>query len=372
MQIRTITCHDVYNYGASLQAYALQCYLEHLGHDVQIIDYYPDYMDVNYRVRWGLYEIPTVSCLYRFRCIPGVKTLYRIKMSLKKLIFIIEKGGRKSAFDCFKSQFLKLTPVRYRNINDLRSGQLKADVFIAGSDQIWNPLFTNGRDPSFFLQFGKGKKISFAASFGVSSLTPEDADNMKKWLSAFDKISVREKTGLELLKSLDVHDAIQVLDPVFLLQKSDWQKIASSKYGSEKFVLVYNLGLLSQDIKKCALYLSRAHNLKIVAIEERGNVAYADKRIKDAGPCEFIELFLKASYVVTNSFHATSYSIIFNIPFFSFIKDATSSRVSGILKLCGLEKRLNASDFNAGIAWDDINSKVSLLRKVGIDYLGSF
>ena len=80
MKIKTITCHDVYNYGASLQAYALQQYLIGLGHEVQIIDYFPDYMDVNYRVRWKKYVIPEVSSLYKIRYIPGIKTLYRIKM----------------------------------------------------------------------------------------------------------------------------------------------------------------------------------------------------------------------------------------------------------------------------------------------------
>lgn len=95
MKIKTITCHDVYNYGASLQAYALQQYLTELGHEVQIIDYFPDYMDVNYRVRWNKYVIPEVSSLYKIRYIPGIRTLYRIKMSIQKMKFIWEKSGRK-------------------------------------------------------------------------------------------------------------------------------------------------------------------------------------------------------------------------------------------------------------------------------------
>ncbi len=371
MRIKTITCHDVYNYGASLQAYALQQYLTELGHDVQIVDYFPDYMDVNYRVRWNKYVIPEVSSLYKIRYIPGIKSLYRIKMSIQKMKFIWEKSGRKKAFDRFKMQYLRLTPERYRNIEDLRGARLSADVFIAGSDQIWNPLFNNGRDPSFFLQFGEGHKISYAASFGVSSLSFTDRENMQRWLSSFSKISVREKTGLKLLEGLGIKEGVQVPDPVFLLTKEYWGRLASSKIGNEKFVLVYNLGPLMQSIKECAQQLAHNHGLKIVAVEELANISYADMRITDAGPCEFIELFAKASYVVTNSFHATSFSILFNIPFFSYIKNATSSRITDLLSFCGLETRLNSKDLNACIDWCEVNTKVAAFKEIGIRFLDS-
>lgn len=371
MKIKTITCHDVYNYGASLQAYALQQYLIGRGHDVQIIDYFPDYMDVNYRIRWKKYDIPEMSRLYRMRHIPGVKTCYRLKMSVKKMRFIIEKRGRKEAFDRFKVQYLHLTPEKYKNVEELQRTNMEADVFIAGSDQIWNPLFNNGRDPSFFLQFGKGKKVSYAASFGVSDLSPLDGATMKKWLSSFDKISVRESTGLKLLDELGMKGGIQVPDPVILLDREYWEKLASSKYRDEKFILVYNLGSLKQDIMNCALRLSKQYGLKIVAVEEIGNISYADKRIKDAGPCEFVELLTKATFVVTNSFHATAFSILFNIPFFSFIKNATSSRITDLLISCGLTSRLNCSDFDGDINWPEVNSRMSVFRRVGVDFLDS-
>lgn len=371
MEIKTITCHDVYNYGASLQAYALQQYLTELGHEVQIIDYFPDYMDVNYRIRWKKYVIPEVSSLYKIRYIPGIKTLYRIKMSIQKMKFILEKSGRKKAFDRFKMQYLHLTSERYRNIEELRGAKLSADVFIAGSDQIWNPLFNNGKDPSFFLQFGEGRKISYAASFGVSSLSPTDSVNMKRWLSSFSKISVREKTGLNLLEGLGIKGGVQVPDPVFLLTKEEWSGLASSKFRNESFVLVYNLGPMMQDIKDCAQQLAHHHKLRIVAVEELANISYADMRITDAGPCEFIELFTKASYVVTNSFHATSFSILFNIPFFSYIKNATSSRITDLLKSCDLEARVNSKDLNVDINWYDVNTKVAAIREKGIRFLDS-
>lgn len=369
MKIKTITCHDVYNYGASLQAYALQQYLIGLGHEVLVIDYFPDYMDVNYRIRWKKYVIPEVSSLYKIRNIPGIKTVYRIKMSIKKMLFILEKNGRKKAFDHFKAQHLNLTSKRYKDIEDLRRANMDADVFIAGSDQIWNPLFNNGRDPSFFLQFGHGKKVSYAASFGVSNLSPTDSSTMKVWLSSFNEISVREKTGLNLLDEMGISGGIQVPDPVFLLSRESWIRLASSRYNDEKFILIYNLGPLVQDIKDCALYLSRKHGMKIIAIEEIANISYANKRITDAGPCEFIELFTKAAYVVTNSFHATSFSILFNIPFFSYINNPTSSRITDLLKSSNLESRLNTHDWDMEIDWHVVNAKMEIFKELGTNFL---
>ena len=160
-------------------------------------------------------------------------------------------------------------------------------------------------------------------------------------------------------------------DPVFLLTKESWCRLATSKLGNEKFVLVYNLGPLRQDIKDCAQQLSQHHGLKIVAVEELANISYADMRITDAGPCEFIELLTKASYVVTNSFHATSFSILFNIPFFSYFKNATSSRITDLLKSCDLEARVNSKDLNADIDWYEVNTKVAAIKEIGIRFLDS-
>ena len=151
MQIKTITCHDVYNHGASLQAYALQTYLESLGHHVEIIDYKPDYLSSEYKL-WvvanPVYDKPFIRLLYLMVKLPN--RLYSLK--------------RKKAFDSFTKNYLKLTNHRFETYDQLNEAGLDADVFIAGSDQIWNTFLPNGTDPAFYLDFTPktSKRISYA------------------------------------------------------------------------------------------------------------------------------------------------------------------------------------------------------------------
>ena len=198
MNIKIITCHDVYNYGASLQAYALQTYLKQKGHDVEIIDYLPAYMDKAYSLNFNRYmSIPKMSPLYKYKDNAFFRIVYAIKKYLPQLYKIVRQRGRKLAFDRFKHAYLHLTD-HYVEYRDLKDVQWVADVFIVGSDQVWNPLFNNGRDPSYFLQFGslETKRVAYAASFGVSTLEEQDVKRMKEWLKSFSAISVRETTGL--------------------------------------------------------------------------------------------------------------------------------------------------------------------------------
>lgn len=372
MKIYTITCHDVYNYGASLQAYALQHYLACQNHDVEIIDYLPEYMDKSYKLKWSTYNMPAVSKLYKFRGrIPFVDTLYKMSESRRQICFICSKWGRKKAFDSFKDNFLKLTDRHFKTFGELQNADFKADVFIAGSDQIWNTSFQNGRDASFFLMFADGKRISYAASFGLSKLEDIDKPRIKEQLEKFSSISVREKTGLAILDDLGIKNAIQVLDPVFLLDKKQWLEVASHKYDFKDYLLVYNLSSLNAEIKKCALAVAKEKNLKIVSVEEYAKITYADIRITDAGPSEFVELFSKASFVVTNSFHATAFSLLFNVPFFSIIKNKTASRINDVLEMVDLKGRLNPETvFDvAPICWTKVNDCLSKNRNKSVDFL---
>ena len=167
MKIKTITCHDVYNLGASLQAYALQNYLLSLGHEVEIIHYKPDYLS-NHHKLWLVanpkFNIPFIKQLYLLAKLPG------------RLIAL----KRKKVFDSFTSKYLRLTR-RYNSYEDLKNDAPEADCYIAGSDQIWNTLFRNGRDAAFYLDFGNQniKRISYAASFATPEIVPEYKEFVK-------------------------------------------------------------------------------------------------------------------------------------------------------------------------------------------------
>ena len=229
MKIKTITCHDVYNVGASLQAYALVTYLRKLGHDAQIIDYKPDYLSNHYPL-WGLgnpaYDKPVIRELYNLAKLPG-----RLKA----------RNG-KAEYDRFTAEFLPLTPRRYTSNDDLKQNPPEADVYFAGSDQIWNCFFPNGKDPAFYLDFAPAGSVraSYAASFAMDDIPEEWKPDVKRRLSGLDHISVRESSGAAIVERLGIPGAVQVMDPVFLLDSEAWASIEKPVPNTEPYVLLYD------------------------------------------------------------------------------------------------------------------------------------
>ncbi len=357
MRINTITCHNVYNLGASLQAYALAAYLQSQGHEVQIIDYQPLYLR-HYRLA-GVpnprYDKPLLREAYQIAKFPG--RLYD-RLTSK----------RKKAFDRFTVEHLPLTPVTYPDAAALRADPPEADLYIAGSDQIWNPLFRNGKDPAFFLNFvpeGK-RRISYAASFAVETLEKQDADRMKPWLEQLDAVSVRESSGVALLADMGIK-GVQVVDPVFLLTKDAWKKIAVLP-PMQDYILVYDFDNSSK-IKEIAQAVSRQTGKKIVSLFP---VDWADEIWANAGPCEFLGAIQNAGIVLSNSFHATAFSLIFQKDFYVVNRsEGINARMKDLVGDLGLAGRLICAVPTA-ISAIDYSTVVPLLEKKIIaskDYL---
>ena len=357
MRIKTITCHNVYNLGASLQAYALAAYLQGQGHEVQIIDYQPLYLR-HYRLA-GVpnprYDKPFLREAYQIAKFPG--RLYDRFTS-----------KRKKAFDRFTAEYLPVTQTTYSDITSLQANPPEAGLYIAGSDQIWNPLFRNGKDPAFFLDFvpeGK-RRISYAASFAVERLEKQDADRMKPWLERLDAVSVRESSGVSLLAEMGVK-GIQVVDPVFLLTKDAWEKIAVLP-PMQDYILVYDFDN-NPKVKEIAQAVSRQTGKKIVSLFP---VDWADELWVDAGPCEFLGAVQNAGIVLSNSFHATAFSLIFGKDFYVINRtEGINARMKDLVGDLGLADRLICTVPNAITAIDYPNV-VSLLEKKIIaskDYL---
>ena len=364
MKIKTITCHDVYNYGASLQAYALQQYLISKGHSVEIIDYKPDYICRKYNF-WHVY---------------GNNKLARICISNFILRFIYcliyapvryRTWQRIFAFNSFTKKHLRLTR-RYKNLEELKIFPPEADCYIAGSDQIWNTNLPNGRDNAFFLDFGSEntKRISYAASFGVREI--EDVERISFLLKNFDAVSVRELSGLDILSRLNVHGC-QVLDPVYLLDKSQWITLmdASKVAEKESYALVYDIFRNDPRMKEFSIECSKKRNLKLVAVNDSKILPYA-KNIKNAGPVEFISLIRSAKYLISNSFHATSFALIFHVPFIVLFKGSNSARMEDLLKSVGLSKCFNPSKTcvdEIEYDWDSVDDKLKKLRLLSFEFL---
>lgn len=342
MKIKTITCHNVYNAGASLQAYALATYLRQLGHDAQIIDYIPDYL-VHYRltgVANSAYNKPVLRELYNLMKLPG-------RLAARY-------GQRKRNFDRFTFQYLPLTKTRYSSFEDLLANPPEADVYIAGSDQIWNTFFQNGRDPAFYLRFAPEGRIraSYAASFATEQIAEQGKEQIKVWLADMDHISVRETSGIKILEDLGIDTGQSVLDPVFLLPREQWDLLCGNWMPAEPYVLVYDFDN-NDKIRRTAEALAAARGWKIYTLFKK--LGYGDKCMESAGPVEFLELIRGASYVLSNSFHATAFSLIFQRPFLVFDRsEGINTRMRDLLQSIGLLDRLVSGE-NAAPSFDVID-----------------
>ena len=355
MKIRTITCHDVCNYGASLQALALQTYLEREGHDVRIIDYLPEYS-----IPYKLWDVSPASHLYK----PS-KYFFLIKLfwAVRRYFQVRPTFARKEAFKRFNDRFLHLTE-HYSSYNELATNPPEADMYIAGSDQIWRTNLGNGKDPAFYLQFGNRdtKRVSYAASFGLPYLTEGMEYLIKTYLSQFDAISVREKSGVEILKSLELEGNL-VTDPVFLLSKDLWNEILEIKKRKidVPYLLVYDLNGRCMHNEKLSFVkeYAKIHKLKVVAINDIRSTKYAQLNVNDASPEDFVNLIQYADIVVSDSFHATAFSCIMNTPFRVFFDRPQAARIKDFLDMVELSDCINNNDLQTNIDWNKTNAILS-------------
>ena len=295
MRICTITCQNADNHGARLQCYALVRYFQKQGHDVQVIDYRPGYMRGPRLWYW-----------------PGASIKRWAKLFLQ-IPDRIRAVRRHQWFDKFSNKYIPLTRV-YNSIDELRQDPPEADMYVAGSDQIWNTTFRNGTDPAYYLDFGDKsvRRESFAASFATSEIVPSARDFVKEKLKRFDKITVREQSALKILENLGYQGSLQD-DPVFLLSAQEWNEIADGTGEGENYVLVYDF-YSDDEIKKEAQAIAAEKGCEIYAICPM-ELPYADKNFVFSGPETFVSLIKNAAYVVSNSFHGTVFAMIYNVPF---------------------------------------------------------
>lgn len=327
MKILTLTCHDVYNHGAALQAYALQTYLKAQGHEVEIIDYKPAYLNGHYRLfrianpKWKNNLLTRV--VYLAVKIPG-----RI-MQVSSLL-------RKLSFDRFNKKHLNITAKCYESNDQLLTDCPEGDVYICGSDQIWNTLHDTGRDPAFYLDFvPDGKfKFSYAASMATDEIYGGLSEFVKSKVSKLTAISLREKSGVEILERLGLGGLLHVMDPVFLLDRKHWDTLLEDECENtykQDYILVYDFEN-STFIREAALALAKQKNCKIYSVNP-GQLDYVDKRFDNAGPEVFVSLIRSAHAVVSNSFHAIVFSMIYETPFVVVKRDGPiNTRMKDLLE----------------------------------------
>lgn len=348
MQIKTITCHQVYNHGASLQEYALLHFLNTNGFEAKTIRYKPPYLSNHFNFLF--LSNP------RFN-IPVIKQLYL----LVKLPRRLKDFRQKKIFDKFAEKYIPADSLIFVSNKELKENLPDADAYICGSDQIWNSIFENGKDPAFFLDFVPDEKlkISYAASFATDSIADELKAFVKEKVSRINLVSVRETSALNILEDLGISNAVQVLDPVFLLSKSHWKKFLIPI--DQKFVFVYDFDY-NLTIKKMALEYKIKHNCKIYTINK--NIDYADKNFFLQGPDIFLSLMHDAQFIFTNSFHSLSFSLIFEKQFAVFDRNENiNSRMRDLLNLFHLKNLITSQESIEELEMIDyncVNPKLSL------------
>ncbi|UKM63957.1 polysaccharide pyruvyl transferase family protein [Flavobacteriaceae bacterium GSB9] len=363
MKIKTITCHEVYNHGASLQEYALLKYLENMGHEAEAIHYKPSYLSNHFNL---------------FR----ISNSYFEKNLLLKILYLglklpsrLKNLKRKKKFDKFSESYIKSTTKLYKTNDNLKADLPDAQAYICGSDQIWNSFFENGKDPAFYLDFVPDNKlkISYAASFAIDKLEKNIRDFVKEKVSRLDHISVREESGKKILEDLNVQNVRQVLDPVFLLEIDEWDKLIEAEKEKAKYIFIYDFDS-NPLIKSMAENYKKQFGWNIITVNEMIN--YADKNYFFDGPSKFLTLVKNAEFVISNSFHAVAFSIIFQKDFVVFNRQyKINTRMRDLLASLGLSQLLISNETMVdnhqlnNINLDKVQKKLTPLIKSSKEFL---
>lgn len=376
MKIGVITIEKVNNYGAELQATATIKVLQGMGYETEIIDYC-------YYKNWNFKDTrisaPFVSMSVKGRLMYWVKyrLVNRIVAKILPLLYPTVKR-RIQRFEDFHKINTRMSK-RYLSMPELYQTKMDYDVYVVGSDQVWNPSASSSIEP-YFLTFApkEAKKISYASSFGVSNIPASLYEKYKRLLSNIDYLSVREQTGVCLVKTLTGRDATCVLDPTLLLNKKQWGNIMLAyPHMPSRYILVYQL-LPSETLPSLAKSIAEEMKCPIYYLAKRAyavNAPNGMRVIKDAGPAEFLWLIKNASCVVTNSFHGTAFSVNFCTPFYTVLnsKRGSNARITSLLNSVNLmgrivyegDKLLFFSFYDANY----VQKHIEMLRKDSTSYL---
>ena len=316
MKTAIVTLVGDFNYGNRLQNYALQEILKSMGANVTTIDNPPS--SLMNRIKERLFE--------------RINGKWRIK---SKADLMREKNLRR-----FTHKYISMSPSSCISED--------YDYFIVGSDQVWNPSFWGTNTECYSARryllrdVSPQKRISYAASFGVEELNDLWTPVFQKELSIFKAISVREASGVDMIRNTCGRDAALVLDPTLVLPREKWTQLAV-KVQEQPYILLFHLGNMSEQQQEYIERLAREHNYKVIDMTNKKDPYY------QCSPEEFLGLIKNARMVFTDSFHATVFSIIFHTPFLSLSRSQKnyckmSSRLETLLSVVQMEDRFNNMD----------------------------
>ena len=360
MKIGVLSRHSVANYGSLLQAYSLQLEIEKLGFEVVNIDYTPagevggELAKTLTKVsRWG--KNPVTKLMFLCYQYPSFSHTF-------------------STFKKYRKKYLKETRA-YISSEELKNDLPKVDLFCTGSDQVWNLLYDNKIDDTYFFDFlpDDKRRIAYAASFGGNQFEGKSVAKYAAYLRRYDKISVREDSGIEILKEFGIKGE-QVLDPTLLPTKKEWNSILPQKDKDKEYILVYQLRP-NKEFDDYAKKLSEITGLQLIRMSTMFfQKLKCGKFIYLPTPEEFLWYIKNAKCLLTDSFHGTCFAINFGTQFIEILPGRFNARNQSLLKAMGVEDRIltDYSDFSLyekEIDWKMVDRLHEQERKRSIDIL---
>ena len=358
-KVTVLTLQNVRNYGSALQALATQALFEQLGCEVDFFDYYR----INFSSKWQ-----------------RIKTWVKDKGIVAKTVYpfllfptFVKQDG---VFRRFLCKHLHTQPKRVSTIEDFKALELKSDIYCTGSDQTWNSEWNGGILPELFLGFvpDNVKKISYAASIGKGELDEWEKEETKRFLDRYSAISVRESTAVDIINALGIDGAVHVLDPTLQMPREFWMNMAR-KPKEKKYLLIYQLNTNPQFDAYAREFASRK-GLKLLRFCTRyDQIVKCGNSLVIPDVEDFISYIAYAEFVITDSFHATAFSINLNTNFLSIYPNNFSSRLASILELTGLQHRHLASydDFsfvdNFEVDFSNANAILDIEREKAVKFL---
>lgn len=378
-KVGIVSCYFKHNYGSMLQAYATQKVLDNMNIDNETINIDNNIDFKNGKRKYYLNQIFNFPFIKSKFGMIKLKFDKRVNKTLGSNIAI-----RDSKYEEFKKNFNFTKP--YETYKKLTEKCMEYDSVIVGSDQLWLPV--NVVADYYTLNFVPEEinKISYSTSFGVSNIPNKYREKYKYFLNRINYLSVRETTGVDIIKKFTDKKVEVVCDPTLLLDKKCWMEIESkNRIIKDKYILCYFLGK-NIEHRKFVERLKEKTGFKIVSLNHADEyVKYSDEFADIApyniGPSEFLNLIHNAEYVCTDSFHGTIFSIIYNKKFFTFRRYksssvmSTNSRVYSLLEIVDLRDRLLTGKecikdiVNKDIDFDKVNKKIEEFRSKSLDFL---
>lgn len=357
MRIGIFTFHRAINYGAVLQAYGLKAYLESLGHEAYVIDYRPKYMnEYNY--------------LFQFNKISFVNIKQALCDLLRELIIIPIRYHRLCLFRTFCKKRLGLKNIEL----DVQNNDF--DVFVFGSDQIWNPVITNGYDNVYFGNFkaAEGKIcVSYAASCGSIDNIRKEMMTICTLLSTFSSISVREKNlSRYLVDNLSQLNVFSCIDPVLLAGRDAYDRILEDFTVNEKYLLLFQL-YHNEELFQNAFKIACQNDLKLVEITSNSESFKKREMVNVVSPGRFLAYIKNASYIITSSYHGMVLSILYSKDFNAVCyDDSIAERFMDLLTSLDMTDRLvDRVEKLTKIDYSRTENNFNKLRSSAQDYISN-